>query len=175
MADSSDKPALRAGSEDGVIFRAADPSDESAIREILLESKLPLHAIRQPVNPDLHSPHLPSPHLHSIAGAYTHLCEARGEIVAVLQWHDLGGEAEILNLAVSAKHRRGGFGRALLANFLQIARQRRVDKVFLEVRESNSPALALYDSQGFERSGRRLSYYHDPEEAALLLEIKLTA
>ena len=168
MGDSSDKPAPRAGSEDDVIFRAAHPCDESAIREIIVESKLPLHAIRQSVNPDLHAPHLRS-------GAYTHLCEARGEIVAVLQWHDLGGEAEILNLAVSAKHRRGGFGRVLLANFLQIARQRRVDKVFLEVRESNAPALALYNSQGFERSGRRLSYYHDPEEAALLLEIKLTA
>ena len=45
--------------------------------------------------------------------------------------------------------------------------------MFLEVRESNQSAIAFYAKHGFNKMGRRASYYHDPEEAAIVMEIKL--
>jgi ribosomal-protein-alanine N-acetyltransferase len=47
-------------------------------------------------------------------------------------------------------------------------RQRKVTRVFLEVRESNAAARALYEKCGFQISGRRKSYYSDPAEDAVL-------
>jgi ribosomal-protein-alanine N-acetyltransferase len=46
--------------------------------------------------------------------------------------------------------------------------------VFLEVRESNRAAIAFYDKHGFAKTGRRVRYYQDPVEAAILMEKKLT-
>ena len=46
--------------------------------------------------------------------------------------------------------------------------------LFLEVRESNLPAIRLYQSAGFATTGRRPNYYHHPAEAALLMNLKLT-
>jgi len=46
--------------------------------------------------------------------------------------------------------------------------------VFLDVRESNESAIAFYEKWGFCKKGRRAGYYHDPEEAAIVMEMKLT-
>jgi ribosomal protein S18 acetylase RimI-like enzyme len=46
--------------------------------------------------------------------------------------------------------------------------------VFLEVRESNAPAIAFYLKYGLAKSGRRPGYYRDPAEAAIVMEKKLT-
>jgi len=48
-----------------------------------------------------------------------------------------------------------------------------VTEVLLEVRSSNSPALAFYIAQGFAITGRRPRYYADPIEDAVLLELRL--
>jgi [ribosomal protein S18]-alanine N-acetyltransferase len=77
-------------------------------------------------------------------------------------------EGEILNLAVSASSRRQGQGQALVNQLFQEFRDHSVVRVFLEVRESNSAAIAFYEKLGFRLSGRRPSYYRDPVEAALL-------
>jgi len=77
-------------------------------------------------------------------------------------------EGEILNLAVSASSRRQGQGQALVNQLFERFRDYSVLKVFLEVRESNSGAIAFYEKLGFRLSGRRPSYYRDPVETALL-------
>jgi ribosomal-protein-alanine acetyltransferase len=77
-------------------------------------------------------------------------------------------EGEILNLAVSASWRRQGQGQALLNHLFQAFRHHSVNRVFLEVRESNSAAIAFYEKLGFRLTGRRPSYYRDPVETALL-------
>lgn len=76
------------------------------------------------------------------------------------------GEREILNLAVSPAHRRAGVARRLVETELA----RSPHTWFLEVRESNTPALALYENLGFERVGIRESYYHDPHESAIVMK-----
>ncbi len=81
---------------------------------------------------------------------------------------DLGAEWEIENIVVAEAARRRGMGERLVGELLALARSRGAQIVFLEVRESNGPARALYSKLGFIESGRRKSYYRSPEEDALL-------
>lgn len=76
-------------------------------------------------------------------------------------------EREILNLAVAPAFRRQGFATALLKHELA-----RGGIHFLEVRESNRAALALYAKIGFARAGRRAEYYRSPVEAAIVMKMK---
>ena len=80
-----------------------------------------------------------------------------------------GDEGEIANLAVAPSARRHGIGAALLDASLGEARRRGVKQVYLEVRESNAAARALYERRGFSVVGRRKRYYRHPDEDALLL------
>ena len=68
-------------------------------------------------------------------------------------------EAHILNISVLAERQRQGLGRRLLAHLGEIARQAGARQMFLEVRPSNTAALALYQRAGFETIGRRKGYY----------------
>ncbi len=78
-------------------------------------------------------------------------------------------EAEILNLAVAPRSRRQGVARALLGAALEASRAAGATLVFLEVRESNAGAIGFYQLHGFQASGHRRRYYHDPAEDALVL------
>ena len=78
-------------------------------------------------------------------------------------------EAEVLNLAVAPRARRRGLGGRLLDAGLGMIRERGGREVFLEVRESNAPAIALYSSRGFGALSRRARYYRNPVEDALVL------
>jgi ribosomal-protein-alanine N-acetyltransferase len=79
----------------------------------------------------------------------------------------------VLNLAVAPSFRRRGVARALLGASLGHLRKRRVEEVFLEVRESNQSAQALYLSSGFRPVGQRTAYYRNPKEDALVLWLAL--
>jgi ribosomal-protein-alanine acetyltransferase len=158
----------RKRTEVGCLFRESTASDEPAIREILREANLSFHPSNDASN------QAPNSAFSTVGSTFICLCEVGSEIVAVLQWRHLGEEAEILELAVPVSHRRKGYARFLLRNFLGLAQGRDTRQIFLEVRESNSAALALYREFGFEQSGRRANYYRDPIEAALVLQRKLT-
>jgi ribosomal-protein-alanine N-acetyltransferase len=71
-------------------------------------------------------------------------------------------EAEILSIAVDAKHRGRGLSRNLLLTHLGHLAGRGVRTVFLEVEENNHPARRLYDRAGFSVAGRRERYYKQP-------------
>ncbi len=161
-------PVRDEGQRNRCLFRDSTASDESAIREVLREANLSFHSLNDRSNTSS------GPALPAIGSAFVHLCELDSEVVAVLQWRHLGEEAEILAIAVPTKHRRKGYARFLLKNFLRLAQGRGTREVFLEVRESNAAALALYRQFGFEATGRRPNYYRDPMEAALLLRLKIT-
>jgi ribosomal-protein-alanine N-acetyltransferase len=72
------------------------------------------------------------------------------------------------NVAVGEPSRRRGLGRQLVAALADAARQQHARAIFLEVRESNAAARALYRASGFQESGRRSGYYSCPTEDAIL-------
>ncbi|MBA2708903.1 MAG: ribosomal protein S18-alanine N-acetyltransferase [Gemmatimonadaceae bacterium] len=78
-------------------------------------------------------------------------------------------EAEVLNIAVSPTRQRSGLGGRLLDAAMDQAKTRGAGKFFLEVRESNAAARALYASRGFKGISRRNGYYQNPAEDALVL------
>jgi ribosomal-protein-alanine N-acetyltransferase len=82
-------------------------------------------------------------------------------------------EAEIANLAVTQERRRSGIGRRLLEAAASEAEVAGARMVYLEVRESNAAARALYGSGGFTLVGRRSRYYRNPSEDALVLRLDL--
>jgi ribosomal-protein-alanine N-acetyltransferase len=82
---------------------------------------------------------------------------------AIAWW--IAGEIEIMTLAVSPDCRRMGLGMRLLQALLA---KRTHSKAFLELRESNQAALALYTRAGFEIVGRRKCYYRDREDALIM-------
>ena len=93
--------------------------------------------------------------------------EIAGYVVAL----DAADEGEILNLAVAPGGRRHGLGRALVQNILEALTARGVRQVYLEVRESNALARALYAAHGFKEAGRRKQYYRRPAEDAIVLRL----
>ena len=82
-------------------------------------------------------------------------------------------EGQVTNVATHPDHRRRGLGRLVLDALLEGARARNLVEVTLEVREGNAPAIALYQSFGFEQVGYRPRFYTRPVEAALLMRCLL--
>ena len=75
-------------------------------------------------------------------------------------------EGSITNIAVRPDVRRQGLGRAVVEALLERSRSLGVTDVYLEVRLSNEPAIALYRSLGFEVVGTRKNFYKQPNEDA---------
>ncbi|MBQ7485680.1 MAG: ribosomal protein S18-alanine N-acetyltransferase [Oscillospiraceae bacterium] len=78
-------------------------------------------------------------------------------------------EGYITNVAVQPACRRRGIATQLLQVFDRFARGHRLAFLTLEVRPSNTAAIALYNTFGFEEAGRRKNYYDLPREDALIL------
>jgi ribosomal-protein-alanine N-acetyltransferase len=92
----------------------------------------------------------------------------------VVAWF-VAGQGEVANIAVAPWARGKGIGARLLDAALEEAARRAVEEVFLEVRDSNTAARALYASRGFAAVGRRRNYYRRPVEDALVLRKALGA
>jgi [ribosomal protein S18]-alanine N-acetyltransferase len=107
-------------------------------------------------------------------GSLALVAETDGNLSGFLIGRLTGDQAEILNLAVSANQRRRGNGHALLAAAHAEFALQGAQSVYLEVRQSNTAAIAFYETHGFSKSGLRKGYYRNPDEPALILVKKLT-
>ncbi len=108
--------------------------------------------------------------LHS-NGGIAFVCETNQVIVGCIFGASVACEAEILNLAVLPQNRQKGIASRLVRHLLARWLQQKVQRIFLEVRESNAPAIRFYHKMGFEELGRRKKYYSHPDEDALILEL----
>lgn len=81
--------------------------------------------------------------------------------------------ADMMNLAVAPEYRRQGVGEQLVDKLVEHLQQKGIIALLLEVRVSNTPAIALYEKMGFEQVGRRPRYYTNPREDALILRKEL--
>ena len=78
-------------------------------------------------------------------------------------------ETDMMNIAVRPDCRRHGIAAALIDELIVRLKERGSHILRLEVRVSNAPAIALYDSLGFTQLGLRNNYYRNPKENALIL------
>lgn len=79
------------------------------------------------------------------------------------------GEGQITNVAVDKMHQKKGIGGMLLAALLDKGEKKGIGAYTLEVRESNKPALALYEKFNFKNVGIRKNYYEEPTEHAVIM------
>ena len=79
-------------------------------------------------------------------------------------------EMNITNVAVLSDMRRKGIGENLIKTLIQQAKQKNIKEIFLEVRESNFSAQALYNKLGFVFLGKRRDFYSSPREDAILMK-----
>ncbi len=127
-----------------------------------------------------------SPHPWTPEGFAGAIRGAAGERVVVLRagdrsaigycaWQEVADEVHVHNIAIAPDRRGQGLGTRMLAACLALARGRGARRAFLDVREGNRPARALYTRLGFREAGRRRLYYAEPAEDAVVMEASLEA
>jgi len=80
-----------------------------------------------------------------------------------------GGAAHLVSLAVHPRYRKLGVAKSLVKALIRKLKAGGFAKLTLEVRVSNKPAMALYQSLGFKPSGKLPSYYEDGEDAQVMV------
>jgi ribosomal-protein-alanine N-acetyltransferase len=147
----------------GSRVRAFRPNDAVALTSILRDAPEAANWTQESYREWMNSP-----------GAVAFVHEVDGRVTGFIVGRQVADEAEVLNLAVAPMARRKGQGRALLKAALDEFRARGASRVYLEVRESNAAAMAFYEKHGFSKTGRRSGYYREPNEAAAVMENRLT-
>ncbi len=90
-------------------------------------------------------------------------------IIALLSAYSAIGETDITSVAVAPAYRRRGLAQKLIME-LESRLPDDTESIFLEVRESNTPAITLYEKCGFERLSIRRNFYSDPSENAIVMQ-----
>ncbi|MBE6800477.1 MAG: ribosomal-protein-alanine N-acetyltransferase [Ruminococcaceae bacterium] len=92
-----------------------------------------------------------------------------GKITGYIGSHNVLGEVYITNIAVFPEFRRNGVGKALVEHLVNQMKNENAEFVTLEVRESNSTAISLYEKNGFQKVGKRKDFYEKPREDGVLM------
>ena len=93
------------------------------------------------------------------AGYELVICDLEQQTIGYGVMSMAAGEAHLLNLCIHPQKQGRGYGRRLLNHLMQIADQKNVSTVYLEVRASNTRACTLYHMAGFNEIGFRTGYY----------------
>lgn len=101
--------------------------------------------------------------------AQYYLCLEQGQVLGYIGTRQLGDEWEIVNVAVRPERRREHIASRLMTWLLEDAAVKQCTRIFLEVRESNVPAIGCYRRFGFRQVGLRKHYYENPTENAILM------
>jgi ribosomal-protein-alanine acetyltransferase len=95
-------------------------------------------------------------------------------IVAYLVAHCVDPDWELQYIVVAKKSRRRNLATLLLNELIEHARSNNADAIFLEVRESNQSARALYRKMGFKETRIRKGYYSDTAEGGIDCRLELS-
>jgi len=101
------------------------------------------------------------------------VCILDGGIAGYIELGDFIDTLSVNRIATHPDHRKKGIAAALLNKAAEIAGQKDISELSLEVRASNTAARALYEKFGFTLVGRRPNYYRDPKEDAAIYIMKL--
>lgn len=99
----------------------------------------------------------------------SYILEKGSKIIGYAVAWFLEGEFHLANFAIDEKFRKQGYGLDFVKQLLDLARRKNCQYAFLEVRESNIPAIKLYEKLGFKIVGKRKNYYQAENEDALLM------
>jgi len=100
------------------------------------------------------------------------VAEKDGMIAGYCGYWGIAGEGYIYNVAVKNEYRKQHIGHQMLSVLLQNSAQRGISSLTLEVRQSNTAAIRLYESLGFENAGIRRDFYSKPKEDAVIMWLK---
>ena len=101
--------------------------------------------------------------------AIYYVAVADGKIVGYAgMWHVIT-EGHITNVAVLEDYRKQGIGDALMEQLEQVALEKEMSGITLEVRISNAPAQLLFHKHGYRAEGLRKNYYPDTHEDAVIM------
>ena len=89
-------------------------------------------------------------------------------IIGAIVGHVVTDEAEIHDVVIQEQSRRSGRGLQLVVHFERLAQSMGAEKIFLEVRTDNHPAIKLYTRLHYTRSGYRPAYYSDGQDALVM-------
>ena len=92
-----------------------------------------------------------------------------GEVLGYVGSQSVLDEADMMNLAMRETARRQGIAKALVSVLCRKLSEKGVQSLTLEVRDSNEPAIRLYEALGFIQAGKRPNYYFHPREDARIL------
>ena len=92
-----------------------------------------------------------------------------GEVAGYVGLMYVLDEGYISNVAVAQRFRRNGIAKALIEALTARSAEKELAFLTLEVRQSNAPAIAMYETCGFETVGTRKNYYDKPTEDAILM------
>lgn len=99
------------------------------------------------------------------------LREPTGALLGYINFYLIREEAHMLNFAVHPDFRKKGAATHLLNYAIDFLKRRKAANFFLEVREGNRDAIALYRKFGFQMIGRRKRYYVETNEDALVMHL----
>ena len=101
--------------------------------------------------------------------SYWLVAELDGNVAGYVGSQTVLGESDMMNVAVHPDYRRRGIAETLVNALVDGLKAQDSHCLTLEVRESNDPAIGLYEKMGFSQIGRRKNYYRNPREDALIL------
>ena len=112
----------------------------------------------------------PEQYAKLVATGLVLVAERNRQLCGVVCAKSVAGDWELENIVVASHSLRQGVADSLMRALLDRIGSSAVSRIFLEVRESNSPARRLYEKHGFKETGRRRNYYQNPLEDAILYE-----
>lgn len=95
--------------------------------------------------------------------------EEEGKVIGYCGLWQSFEEADIMNVAIAGEHRQKGAGYFMLTELMELGRKMGITAFSLEVRESNLPAIRLYQKLGFSLEGIRRNFYQKPTENAWVM------
>ncbi len=93
----------------------------------------------------------------------------QGVIVGHVCFWVIFEELHVMNLAVHVDHRRQGVATAMMTHVIALAHEQGANVAMLEVRTSNTAAIAFYSRMGFGQIATRRAYYSNPTEDAMIM------
>lgn len=95
--------------------------------------------------------------------------EEKNKIIGYVGLYKVFNQGDITNIAVLKEYQGRGIGKMLMNAIIKKAKEREIDDIMLEVRESNQKAITLYEKTGFASAGIRKNFYEKPVENAIVM------